>query len=189
MNSKRTMEKATFAGGCFWCLEEAFYKLKGVIKVVPGYAGGDAENPIYEEVCTGKTGHVEAVQVTYDPEKVSYKELLITFWCSIDPTDTGGQFTDRGNQYKTVIFYHNEEQKRLAEKSKKILENSNLFSEPIATEIKPFKNFYPAEDYHHRFFKKDPFRYHHYKVNSGRAKYCEIVWEKKNGRKLLEENL
>ncbi len=186
---KSEMEKATFAGGCFWCLEEAFFGLKGVIEVVPGYAGGDVENPTYEEVCTGRTRHVEAIQITYHPAKISYKELLITFWCLINPTDTGGQFTDRGSQYETVIFYHNEEQKKLAEKSKKILENSNLFSEPIATEIKPFKNFYPAEDYHRLFFKKEPFRYHYYKVNSGRAKYCEIVWEKKNGRKLLEENI
>ena len=112
------MKKSTFAGGCFWCLEEAFSKVQGVLKVIPGYAGGSVENPTYDDVCSGKTGHVEAVQVTYNPEEVTYKELLITFWSSTDPN---GQFTDRGNQYKTVIFFHEEEQKTLAEKS-------NLFS-------------------------------------------------------------
>jgi len=183
------LKKATFAGGCFWCLEEAFSKVPGVVEVIPGYAGGNVENPTYEEVCSGKTGHVEAVQITYDPEKVSYRELLITFWTSIDPTDSGGQFADRGSHYKTVIFYHDEEQRKLAEKSKKILEESGLFSETITTEIKPFKNFYPAEGYHRRFFEKEPMRYYYYKISSGRAKYCEIVWDKKNGRKLLEEKL
>ncbi|MEO2068674.1 MAG: peptide-methionine (S)-S-oxide reductase MsrA [Desulfurobacteriaceae bacterium] len=182
-------KKATFAGGCFWCLEEIFSKIEGVVEVIPGYAGGFTENPTYEEVCSGKTGHVEAVQVIYDPTKVSYKDLLIAFWTSIDPTDDGGQFADRGNQYRTVIFYHDEEQRNLAEKSKKILLESGLFSEPIATRVKPFKNFFEAEDYHKKFFKKEPMRYYHYKINSGRDTYCKIVWEKKNGRKILQEKL
>ena len=183
------LKKATFAGGCFWCLEAAFSGLPGVKEVIPGYAGGDKENPTYEEVCSGKTGHVEAVQVTYDPEEISYRELLIVFWTTIDPTDPGGQFADRGSQYRTVIFYHDEEQKELALRSKEILERSGLFSEPIVTEIKPFKNFYPAEEYHQRYFEKEPLAYYHYKVGSGRKTYCEIVWDKKGGRKILEENL
>ncbi|SNR77838.1 peptide-methionine (S)-S-oxide reductase MsrA [Desulfurobacterium atlanticum] len=183
------IKEATFAGGCFWCLEETFSKLEGVIEVIPGYAGGTVKNPSYEEVLTGETGHVEAVKVKYDSTKISYRELLIAFWCCIDPTDKNGQFADRGPQYQTVIFYHNEEQKKLAEKSKKILEESKLFTEPIATQIKPFENFYEAEDYHRNFFKKEPFRYEKYKELSGRAGYCKIVWKKKNGRKILEENL
>ncbi len=180
------MKKATFAGGCFWCLEEAFSNLDGVVEVIPGYAGGNVENPSYEEVCSGNTGHVEAVHITYDPEKITYKELLITFWTLIDPTDSGGQFTDRGKHYRTVIFYHDLEQKELAEKSIKILENSGLFSEPIATKVEPFTTFYPAEEYHQKFFKKEPMRYHYYKVNSGRTKYCSIVWINKGGKELLE---
>ncbi len=180
---------ATFGGGCFWCIEEAFSRVDGVLEAVPGYAGGEVENPTYEEVCTGKTGHVEAVQVKYDPEKVSYRDLLITFLTSIDPTDSGGQFADRGSQYRPVIFYHDEEQKRLAEKALKILEESSLFSEPIAVSVELFKNFYPAEEYHRRYFEKNPMHYFYYKEGSGRKRYCEIVWGKKGGRRILEENL
>jgi len=183
------IKEATFAGGCFWCLEEAFSKLEGVTEVIPGYAGGEVENPSYEEVLTGKTGHVEAVKVRYNPEKISYKELLITFWSCIDPTDKNGQFADRGSQYKTIIFYHDMEQKELAEKSKKILEESGLFQEPIATQIQPFRNFYEAEEYHKNYFKKEPFRYEKYKQLSGRTGYCEIVWDKKGGKKVLTEKL
>jgi len=183
------VKKATFAGGCFWCLEEAFSGLPGVKEVVPGYAGGDKEGPTYEEVCTGKTGHVEAVQVTYDSEEISYRELLITFWTAIDPTDAGGQFADRGSQYRPVIFYHDEEQRKIAERALKLLSESSLFSEPIAVEIEPFKNFYPAEEYHRRYFEKEPMHYYYYKVGSGRKTYCEIVWKKKGGRELLEKNL
>ena len=180
---------ATFGGGCFWCLEEAFSKVPGVIEVVPGYAGGEVENPTYEEVCTGKTGHAEVVQVVYDPEKVSYRDLLITYLTSIDPTDGGGQFADRGSQYRPVIFYHDEEQRELAERALKVLEESSLFSEPIAVSVEPFKNFYPAEEYHHRYYQKEPMRYYYYKASSGRKTYCEVVWDKKGGRKLLEERL
>ena len=180
---------ATFGGGCFWCIEEAFSKLNGVIEAVPGYAGGDVENPTYEEVCSGKTGHVEAVQVKYDPEKVSYRELLITYLTSIDPTDSGGQFADRGSQYRPVIFYHDEEQKRLAERALKLLSESGLFSEPVAVSVESFKNFYPAEEYHRRYFEKNPMHYFYYKEGSGRKRFCEIVWDKKGGRKFLEENL
>ncbi len=183
------VKMATFGGGCFWCIEEAFSRVDGVLEAVPGYAGGEVENPTYEEVCTGKTGHVEAVQVKYDPEKVSYRDLLITFLTSIDPTDPGGQFADRGSQYRPVIFYHDEEQKRLAEKALKVLEESGLFSEPIAVSVEPFKNFYPAEEYHRRYFEKNPMHYFYYKEGSGRKRYCEIVWDKKGGRRILEENL
>jgi len=180
---------ATFAGGCFWCIEEALSKLPGVVEVVPGYSGGSVENPTYEEVCTGKTGHVEAVQVKYDPSVISYRELLIEFLTSIDPTDGGGQFADRGSQYRPVIFYHDEEQRKIAERALKLLSESSLFSEPIAVEIEPFKNFYPAEEYHRRYFEKEPMHYYYYKVGSGRKTYCEIVWKKKGGRELLEKNL
>ncbi len=183
------MRKATFGGGCFWCLEETFYNLKGIIKVTPGYSGGDKENPTYEEVCNQTTGHVEAVQIIYNPEKISYKELLINFWCSIDPTDKKGQFIDRGKHYKTVIFFHNEEQKLMAEKSKIILGKSTLFSEPIATEIKPFKNFYNAKDFHKNYFQKEPILYENYKTFSGRESYCKIVWDRKGGRDILEKKL
>ncbi|SMO46498.1 peptide-methionine (S)-S-oxide reductase/peptide methionine sulfoxide reductase msrA/msrB [Balnearium lithotrophicum] len=184
------MEKvATFAGGCFWCIEEAFSKLPGVVEVTPGYSGGNSENPTYEEVCTGKTGHVEAVQVKYNPKEVSYRELLITFLTSIDPTDRNGQFADRGSQYRPVIFYHDEEQKELAEKALKILSESSLFSDPIAVEVRPFKNFYPAEEYHRRYFEREPMHYYYYKEVSGRKAYCEIVWKKKGGKELLEKNL
>ncbi len=182
-------EVATFGGGCFWCLEEAFSKVPGVIEVIPGYGGGETENPSYEEVCTGKTGHAEVVQVVYDPEKVSYRELLITYLTNIDPTDPQGQFADRGSQYRPVIFYHNQKQKELAEKALKVLAESSLFSQPIAIKVEPFKNFYPAEEYHRRYYQKEPMRYYYYKVGSGRKDYCQIVWEKKGGRKILEERL
>ena len=180
---------ATFGGGCFWCLEEAFRELPGVLEVTPGYAAGDVENPTYEEVCTGATGHAEAVQVVYNPEEISYRDLLITYLTNINPTDGGGQFADRGSQYRPVIFYHDEEQKELAEKALKILAESSLFDEPIAVSVEPFKNFYPAEEYHHRYYQKEPMRYYYYKVGSGRKAYCEALWDKKGGRKLLEEKL
>ncbi|ADU97176.1 peptide-methionine (S)-S-oxide reductase MsrA [Thermovibrio ammonificans] len=182
-------EVATFAGGCFWCIEEAMSKVEGVEKAVPGYAGGHTENPTYEEVCSGETGHVEAVQVVYDPDKTSYKELLIAFLTSIDPTDSKGQFADRGSQYRPVIFYHTEEQKELAEKALKVLSESGLFDEPVRVAVEPFKNFYPAEEYHREYYKKEPMHYFYYKEGSGRKRYCEIVWERKGGRKLLEEKL
>lgn len=182
-------EVATFGGGCFWCLEEAFSKLDGVIEVVPGYSGGNLENPTYEEVCSGSTGHAEVVQVFYDPDRVSYRELLITYFTSIDPTDGKGQFADRGSQYRPVIFYHNQQQKELAQKAVKILNESSLFKGKVAVLVEPFKNFYPAEEYHRKYYLKEPFRYIYYKEASGRKAYCQIVWDKKGGRKLLEENL
>ena len=142
------LETATFAGGCFWCMEAGFEEADGVVEAVSGYTGGNTENPTYEDVSTGKTGHYEAVLVYYDPEKISYSELLEVFWRNVNPTDPGGQFADRGPQYKTAIFYHSEEQRRLAEESKKMLDESGRFTDPVATEILPVGPFYRAEEYH-----------------------------------------
>lgn len=170
------LKKATFAGGCFWCMEPAFEGLDGVVDVMAGYTGGNEKNPTYKEVSSGKTGHVEAVQVLYDPKRISYKSLLDIFWRQIDPTDPGGQFADRGPSYKTVIFYHDEEQKRLAEESKKSLEVSGIFDKPIVTEIRPAGPFYPAEQYHQDYYKKNPIRYKFYRYASGRDGFLKKYW-------------
>jgi len=177
MSKEDSMLKiATFAGGCFWCTESDFEKLPGVVKVISGYTGGHKENPSYEEVSSGSTGHVEAVQVYYDPSKLTYTELLDYFWRHIDPTDSGGQFVDRGSQYRSVIFYHDEEQKRSAEKSKEDLGKSGKFDKPIATEIIKFAKFYEAEDYHQDYYKKNPLRYKYYRFGSGRDQFLKKVW-------------
>ncbi|MDD1718753.1 MAG: peptide-methionine (S)-S-oxide reductase MsrA [Methanoregulaceae archaeon] len=168
--------KATFGGGCFWCMQPPFQEVEGVTEVVAGYAGGKKENPTYEEVSTGTTGHVEAVQVTYDAEKVSYDRLLDVFWTQIDPTDDAGQFADKGSQYRTAIFYHDEEQKRIAEASKKRLNDSGKFKSPVVTGIRPFTNFYPAEEYHQNYARKKPREYQMYKTYSGREAYLEKTW-------------
>jgi peptide methionine sulfoxide reductase msrA/msrB len=165
------LETAIFAGGCFWCLESAFEHVGGVKTAVSGYTGGQKESPTYEEVCSGRTGHLEAVKVTYDPQKVSYAELLNVFWKNIDPTDSVGQFADRGSQYRTAIFYHDENQKRLAEESKEALQKSGLFKKPVATEIRKETRFYPAEEYHQDYYKKNAQHYQFYKNHSGREKY------------------
>ena len=141
-------DKATFAGGCFWCMQPPFENIEGVERVITGYAGGETEDPTYSEVSTGNTGHYEAIQVTYNPEEVSYEELLEVYWMNIDPTDEGGQFADRGSQYRTAIFYHEEDQKSQAEKSKKDLEESEKFDDPIVTKILPYSEFYKAEEKH-----------------------------------------
>ena len=167
---------ATFAGGCFWCVESDFEKVPGVVQVISGYTGGHTMNPTYEEVSAGGTGHVEAVQVLYDPMKVSYKDLLDYFWRHVDPTDPNGQFVDRGSQYRSVIFYHNEEQKRLAEESKAALEKSGRFHKPIVTQIVPFTKFYKAEEYHQDYYKKNPVRYKFYRWHSGRDQFLKEVW-------------
>jgi len=172
------LQKATFAGGCFWCVESDFEKLPGVVKVISGYTGGNKENPSYEEVSSGTTGHVEAVQVYYDPSKLTYAELLDYFWRHIDPTDAGGQFVDRGSQYRSVIFYHDEEQRRLAEKSKEDLGKSGKFNKPIVTEIIKFTKFYEAEEYHQDYYRKNPLRYKFYRYNSGRDQFLGKVWGK-----------
>ncbi len=168
--------KATFAGGCFWCVESALEELEGVHEALSGYTGGHVKNPTYEQVTSGATGHVEAVQVTYDPAKISYAELLDAFWKTIDPTDGGGQFGDRGSQYATAIFYHDDEQKRIAESSKKALEESGMFAEPVATPIRPAEAFYPAEEYHQDYYKKQTMRYKAYHTMSGRGPFIEDVW-------------
>jgi peptide methionine sulfoxide reductase msrA/msrB len=172
------LKKATFAGGCFWCTEADFEKLPGVVKVVSGYTGGQKENPTYAEVSSGKTGHVEAVQVYYDPSKISYGELLDYLWKHIDPTDGGGQFVDRGGQYRSAIFYHDDEQRRLAEKSKEDLAKSGRFDKPIATEILRFTKFYEAEEYHQDYYKNHSLRYGFYRHGSGRDQFLERVWGK-----------
>ncbi len=169
---------ATFAGGCFWCTESDLEKVEGVKKVVSGYTGGKEENPGYETVSSGKTGHLEAVEVYYDPNKISYEKLLQVFWRHIDPTDPGGQFVDRGSQYRTAIFYHDEKQKKAAEQSKKMLEKSGKFSRPIATQIRKAGKFYPAEEYHQNFYKKNPGRYKTYRYFSGRDQFINSTWGK-----------
>ena len=170
------MKKATFAGGCFWCMEPPFRILKGVTDVKVGYTGGTKENPTYEEVSSGMTGHREAIQITYDPAKVPYNELLDIFWQNIDPTDPGGQFADKGPQYETAIFYDDAEQKRIAERSKDALNRSGKFARPIVTKIIKAGPFYPAEAYHQEYYKKNPVKYKLYKEGSGREAYLHKVW-------------
>jgi peptide methionine sulfoxide reductase msrA/msrB len=175
-DQNKSLEIATFAGGCFWCTESDFEKVGGVREAVSGYTGGHVENPSYEQVCSGETGHVEAIQVTYDPTMVSYKELLDVFWRHVDPTDPAGQFADRGSQYRPVIFYHNDEQKRVAAESKVELAKSERFDKQITTEILPASTFYPAEDYHQDYYKKRPLRYKSYRKGSGRDRFLKSVW-------------
>jgi len=175
----RRLEKATFAGGCFWCMEEAFEAVEGVVSVTSGYTGGRKPNPAYEEVSAGGTGHAEAVEILYDPAKVSYAKLLEAFWRNIDPTTPDRQFCDGGNQYRSAIFYQNETQKRLAEESKQAVEKSKPFKDSIVTQIVPASAFYVAEDYHQDFYKKNPIRYKFYKYNCGRAQRLQELWGKK----------
>ncbi len=183
MSKDKSYLKATFAGGCFWCSEADFEKAEGVIDAISGYTGGKSDNPSYREVAAGKTRHVEAVQVIYDPEKISYEDLLDVFWRHIDPTDDGGQFVDRGAQYRSVIFYHDDEQKQLAEETKQLLDVSGKFSEPIATEIRKLERFYPAEDYHQDYYKKNPLRYKSYRYGSGRDSFIKKVWKEKDNKR------
>ena len=173
-------EKATFAGGCFWCMEPPFEKLDGVKEVISGYTGGKKVNPTYEEVSAGSTGHIESIEVIYNPSRVTYEKLLDVFWRNIDPTDSRGQFVDRGGQYRSAIFYHSEEQRKIAEASKQRLARSGVFSKPVITEILPASAFYPAEDYHQDYYKKNPVRYKFYRFNSGRDQFLEKTWKGKN---------
>jgi len=175
-DSMARTENATFAGGCFWCMEGPFEQLEGVQSVMAGYTGGTKERPTYEEVCSGTTGHAEAVQILYDPATVSYERLLEVFWRNIDPTQSDGQFADHGSQYRTAIFYHHEEQKRLAEASRERLAKSGTFDKPLVTEIVPASTFYPAEDYHQDYYKKNPLRYKLYRIGSGRAGFLNKTW-------------
>jgi len=170
------LETATFAGGCFWCMESDFEKVDGVAEVISGYTGGHKENPTYEEVSSGGTGHVEAVQVHYDPTKVTYRKLLDVFWSHVDPTDPGGQFADQGSQYRTAIFYHNEEQRQLAEQSREELNKLGRFEKPVVTEIIPFSRFYKAEEYHQDYYRKHSMRYKYYRSHSGRDRFLKEVW-------------
>jgi peptide methionine sulfoxide reductase msrA/msrB len=167
---------ATFAGGCFWCMEPPFEKLDGVSDVVAGYSGGAEADPTYQEVSSGRTGHAEAVQVHYDPSRVRYAELLEVFWRQVDPTDAGGQFVDRGRQYRTAIFVHDEEQRRLAEASKAALATRGRYDAPLVTEILSFESFHRAEEYHQDYYKKNPIRYKYYRYRSGRDQYLEKTW-------------
>jgi len=176
------LRKATFAGGCFWCIEADFEKLDGVVEVVSGYTGGQSENPSYEQVSAGRTGHAEAVQVVYDPSRVTYRDLLEYFWKHVDPTDAGGQFVDRGSQYRPAVFYHDEEQKQMAEESKRELEKSGRFSKPVVAEIVRLQTFYAAEDYHQDYYKKDPDRYNQYRRGSGRDRFLQKTWPASQGR-------
>ncbi|MCJ7684107.1 MAG: peptide-methionine (S)-S-oxide reductase MsrA [Desulfobacteraceae bacterium] len=178
-DAQNKLDKATFAGGCFWCMEHPFEKLEGVLDVVSGYTGGHEKDPTYEEVSKGQTGHVEAVQVIFDPSKITYSEILDLFWRQVDPTDPGGQFVDRGSQYRTTIFYHNEEQKALAEKSKADLDDSEIYDKPIVTEIIRASKFYQAEGYHQDYHRKNPMGYKQYRRNSGRDQYLTNVWKDK----------
>ena len=166
--------KATFAGGCFWCMEPPFDKLDGVVSTEAGYAGGDVADPTYEQVSSGNTGHAESIQVTYNPDKIDYSRLLEVFWRNIDPVDAGGQFCDRGSQYRSAIFYHNEQQKKLAEKSKE--EIASRFSEPVVTEIAPLEAFYPAEAYHQNYYREHAIRYKFYRTSCGRDSRLEELW-------------
>ena len=174
------MITATFAGGCFWCTEADFEKVDGVVEAISGYTGGHIDNPTYHQVSAGGTGHVEAVQVIYDPQKITYNELLDVFWRHVDPTDAGGQFVDRGPSYRSVIFYHDDQQKHLAEASKRALEASGRFDRPIVTEIVKLDKFYKAEDYHQDYYKKNALRYKFYRFGSGRDQFLSRVWGDEN---------
>jgi peptide methionine sulfoxide reductase msrA/msrB len=176
-------ETAIFGGGCFWCMEPPFEQLDGVVEVVAGYTGGTEENADYKKVSSGRTDHYEAVRVTYDPEKVSYRELVETFWRQIDPTDDGGQFADRGRQYRTAIFYNSEEQRAVAEQSKKDLDDSKMFDRPVVTAIVKAKPFYLAEEYHQDYYRKNVMHYSLYKKGSGRQPFIERVWGKEGEKK------
>jgi methionine-S-sulfoxide reductase len=179
---KRTsnnLEKATFAGGCFWCMEPPFDKLEGVVSTTSGYTGGNEKMPTYEEVSSGRTGHVEAIEIIYDPEKVSYEKLLEVFWKNINPTQANGQFADTGTQYRTAIFYHDDNQRKLAEASREKLGKSGKFEKSIVTEILPAAEFYPAEDYHQDYYLKNPFHYKYYRYGSGREQFLDKLWNDK----------
>ncbi len=175
-------EKATFAGGCFWCMEQPFDSLPGVLSVMPGYTGGTRQNPTYKEVSAGGTGHTEAVQISYDPAKISYEKLLEVFWKNIDPTVSDRQFCDIGSQYRAAIFYHTETQRKLAMISKEGLSKTKTFKEPVVTEIVPAGIFYPAEEYHRQYYKKNPIRYRYYRSSCGRDNRLKELWGSKAGQ-------
>lgn len=176
MHSKN-LDKATFAGGCFWCMQYPFDELTGVASTAVGYTGGQKGNPTYEEVCAGETGHAEAIEILFNPSQITYSELLDVFWKNINPTTFNRQFADVGTQYRTAIFYHNDEQKSLAEASKEEMDMSGIYDKPIVTEITKASTFYKAEEYHQKYYEKCPVRYKRYKSGSGRNQYLENIWE------------
>jgi peptide-methionine (S)-S-oxide reductase len=169
---------ATFAGGCFWCMEPPFDELDGVISTISGYSGGHTQDPNYQQISSGTTGHTEVVQITYDPDKISFRELLEVYWVNIDPTTPDRQFCDQGSQYRSALFYHDEEQKQLIEQSKQTLDKTKPFKQPIVTEIIPFERFYAAEDYHQDYYRKNPIRYKYYRYACGRDKRLQTLWGK-----------
>jgi peptide-methionine (S)-S-oxide reductase len=175
-----TDQLATFAGGCFWCMEPAFDKLDGVISTTSGYTGGRTKNPTYEQVTTGKTGHIESMQVRFDPSRVSYEELVWLFWHNVDPTQVNGQFCDKGNQYRTVIFVHNQDQQQIAQSTQKLV--GDELGKRIATQIVAAGRFYPAEDYHQDYYRKNPTKYKFYRWNCGRDARLKVVWGQKAGQ-------
>jgi methionine-S-sulfoxide reductase len=177
MDNNKT-EKAVFAGGCFWCMQHPFDELKGVVSTTVGYTGGHKENPSYEEVCSGETGHTEAIEIQFDPTQITYAKLLDVLWRNIDPTTSNRQFADVGSQYRTAIFYHDEEQKQLAESSKEEVDCSGIHDKPIVTEIVPVSVFYKAEEYHQKYYEKSPDRYKRYNSGSGRERYLKKTWGK-----------
>ncbi|MEW9668740.1 peptide-methionine (R)-S-oxide reductase MsrB [Ammoniphilus sp. 3BR4] len=189
MKESTSYELATFAGGCFWCMVSPFEEQPGIIQVISGYTGGFKENPTYKEVCSDTTGHYEAVQITFDPQIFPYRQLLEIFWRQIDPTDAGGQFHDRGESYRTAIFCHTEEQKQLAEKSKRELQESGRFAKEVVTPILPAAPFYPAEDYHQGYHNKNPFRYKLYRQGSGRDTFLKRHWKDQQRDELLKKTL
>ena len=170
---------ATFAGGCFWCMEPPFDKLDGVVSTTSGYSGGRTQDPSYSQVSSGLTGHIEVIQIAYNPGKVSFEELLAVYWVNIDPTNQNGQFCDRGNQYRSALFYHDEDQKRLIEESRRDLDETKPFKQAIVTEIIPFEQFYAAEDYHQDYYQKNPLRYKYYYYACGREKRLKELWGEK----------
>ncbi len=178
LQAGKRLEKATFAGGCFWCMEAPFEKLPGVKAVISGYSGGKTQNPTYKEVSSGRTGHLEVVQVEYDPQQVSYERLLDVFWRQIDPTDQGGQFVDRGQQYTTAIFYHSQGQRSQAQASLAALDKSGRYAKKIVTPILAAQPFYPAEEYHQDYYKENPIRYKYYRHRSGRDQFLKATWKK-----------
>ncbi|MFM1654036.1 peptide-methionine (R)-S-oxide reductase MsrB [Brevibacillus sp. B_LB10_24] len=182
-------ELAAFAGGCFWCMVTPFEELPGILRVTSGNTGGHTVNPTYEQVCSETTGHAEAVQIAFDPVLMPYEKLLELFWRQIDPTDAGGQFYDRGESYRTAIFYYTEEQRQKAEASKRELEQSGRFDKPIVTEIVPASEFYPAEEYHQDYHKKNPLRYRMYRKGSGRDAFIQAHWNTEKDKALLKEKL
>jgi methionine-S-sulfoxide reductase len=175
-SEQKGLQKATFAGGCFWCMQPPFDGVPGVVSTVVGYTGGTQKNPTYEEVSSGRTGHAESIEITYDPKKISYDKLLDIFWMNIDPTTPNRQFADAGTQYRTAIFYHNDEQKKLAEASKKKYQASGKYDKPIVTEIVPATTFWPAEEYHQKYYLKNTAHYKAYRKGSGREGYIRKTW-------------